>query len=399
MCPSASPKTSLCSLAGLFAGLFLLFQSPAAADVGAEWLAANFQARFAEAMAEEEIPGAAFVLVHRGQVLRMGTIGRTRRAGGRAVDSHTRFRIASVSKGFAGVLAGILAEDGKFSWDEPITFYAPDFRFRGPPQTITIHDVVGHRTGFIPNAYDNLIEAGLERDEIYTHFASLEPICTPGSCYTYQNTAFSLVEPVLEQVSGESYAGLLSERIFGPLGMTGASVGFDSYMQSDNRAEPHVRRMNSWQPIPIRSTYYQVGSAAGVNASILDMAQWAVAILGHRSDVISGEVLERVLVPGIRTTRDLSRRYWREHLSDAHYGLGWRIYRLGENELIYHGGWVSGFRAEIGLSREHDLGLVILMNAESSVITELSRDFWTAAFERLQAPPSATLSGASSIRP
>ena len=66
-------------------------------------------------------------------------------------------------------------------------------------------------------------------------------------------------------------------------------------------------------------------------------------------------------------------------LSNAYYGLGWRIYQLGKEQLIYHGGWVSGFRADVAFSLAHDIGIVVLLNAESSRISELTTRFWKMA--------------------
>ena len=90
--------------------------------------------------------------------------------------------------------------------------------------------------------------------------------------------------------------------------------------------------------------------------------------------------------PRVETRRDLRRKHWRDILTDAHYGLGWRIYRVGARELVYHSGWVSGYRADIAWSEEYGLGLAILMNAEGSTISELSTDFWQHAFRE---PPAS----------
>lgn len=363
----------------------LAVDSPAAANPGepVARLAAEFEQRFEAAVAGDDVPGATFALVHDGALYRYGARGYTDLEQSHPIRVQTVFRVASLSKGFAGILAALLAEEGHFSLADPVVKYVPEFRVRGRPTGLTVGDVLGQRTGFTPNAFDNLIEAGIGREEIHTRLESLEPICPPGSCYTYQNGAFSLVEPVLELATGQRYSELVAERIFRPLGMNQASIGYEAFRNSPDYARPHVKRQARWHTVPVRSTYYQVESAAGVNASILDMARWSLAILGHYPDTIPPQVVNRATTPGSRTLRDLRRRHWRQHLSDAHYGLGWRIYHMGESELIYHGGWVSGFRAEISLSPGHDLGLVILLNAESSVITELTRDFWSAAFEAL----------------
>jgi len=96
-------------------------------------------------------------------------------------------------------------------------------------------------------------------------------------------------------------------------------------------------------------------------------------------EVLSPEMVASLYKPRVKTRREMYRKQWRTMLTSAHYGLGWRIYQLGEEQLIYHGGWVSGFRADVAFSPHHDLGLVVLLNAESSGINELTTRFWQMA--------------------
>ncbi|NKI34533.1 beta-lactamase family protein [Wenzhouxiangella sp. XN79A] len=348
---------------------------------------ADFEDRFVRVVADERIPGAAWVMVQGGAIAGLGTHGHIDRQRSRPVDMTTVFRIASVSKGFAGVLAALLAHEGRFALTEPVARYAPSFGFRGDAaQPLTVQDVLGQRSGFVPNAYDNLIEAGRSRHEIYPRFAEIEPICAPGACYSYQNSIFSLVEDVVERSTAVPYPALVEERLFRPLGMQNASIGFEAFMAVDNRALPHLKTRVGWRQSAPRRTYYQVSSAAGINASIVDMAQWAIAMLGHRPDVLPDEVIREVLTPRIRTGRELRNRHWRDRLDDAHYGLGWRIYRIDGRRLAIHSGWLAGYRAEIALSHDLDLGLVLLMNAESRAVGELDRAFWDLVLEAL--PPT-----------
>lgn len=299
-----------------------------------------------------------------------------------------------MSKGFAATLAAMMVSEGLFGWADPVTRYRPDFKIQGPVHAINIEDLLGHSTGIVAHAYDHLLEQGQSIEAIIPRFAELSAVCPPSTCYTYQNVAFSLIEPVLETAGKAHYDQLVSELIFQPLEMDTASVGYESWYATANRATPHVRRMQQWQAVEVNANYYRVNSAAGINASILDMAKWLIAKLGHRPDVLKLEVVDQVTRPRIRTERSLNNRHWRDYLTDAHYGLGWRVFRFGDEELVYHGGWVSGFRAEVAFSRRHDIGLAVLMNAESSVIGELSTAFWARAFNELgrtyaDSPPAA----------
>ncbi|MGB0514140.1 MAG: serine hydrolase domain-containing protein [Wenzhouxiangellaceae bacterium] len=387
-----------------FVGLVLLLlastSAPASLDsIDAQRLARQFEGQFHQILRDDHIPGAAFAVVHRGQLAGMGLHGHVDKNGGRAIDSATVFRIASVSKGFSGVLAAMLAGEGAFSLDQSVSQFSPSFELVRGPRALTVEDVLSQRSGFVRNAYDNLIEAGLAREEILPRFGTLEPLCPPGRCYSYQNNVFSLIEDVVSSTTGEAWLRTVDKRLFEPLGMARASVGFQPFISENNRAEPHLKTRVGWRQVRPRTTYYQVPSAAGINAGILDMAQWAIAMLGHRPDVVPPEAIDEALRPRIRTRNELRNRHWRGLLVDAHYGLGWRIYELPAHTLALHGGWVAGFRSEIALSRELDLGLVLLCNAESRAIGELNRIFWDLALAQdartADANPATSLAGAS----
>jgi len=341
----------------------------------------EFAHRFETELATDGVPGGAFAIVHDGQILMLGTYGHTDDRGVRPIDVNTRFRIASLSKGFSGVLAATLAAEQRFSLAQPVSNFSPTFRIKPEANPLTVEDVLGQRSGYVRNAYDNLIEAGISRDKILPRFSTLKPLCPPGECYSYQNNVFSLVEDVIDHASGEPFVAALQKRIFDPLGMAGASVGYNAFVNVENHARPHIKTRSGWRRSTPRSTYYQVPSAAGVNAGIVDMAQWVIALLGHRPDVVSAEVIAEVLKPRIRTANELRNRHWRDVLQNAWYGLGWRIYQLPDAQLALHGGWVAGYRAEIAFSRQMDIGIVILTNAETRAVGALNRHFWNLTLE------------------
>jgi len=57
--------------------------------------------------------------------------------------------IASNSKLFTAVASGLLVEDGKLRWDEPIKRFVPGIRFYNDEldRSVTIRDMLSHRTG------------------------------------------------------------------------------------------------------------------------------------------------------------------------------------------------------------------------------------------------------------
>lgn len=375
-------------ISGLASGLFvciglLSLALPACLSANAPdslgAITANYETFFRELVEDRNYPGAAFAIVTRDGIQHIATMGFTSAAGQRRVDEQTTFRLASVSKPFAAELVGLLVEDGVLDWEDPVSRYVPGFRIDGDVTQIRLRHLLGQSTGLIPHAYDNLLEDGKSMDYIWRKMADLPYLCEPGRCYGYQNSVFSLVEPVVAQATRSDYSALVEERIFKPLDMTTASFGYDAFVNNPNHAEPHARRKGQWTTIPVQPNYYRAAPAAGVNASILDMAKWLQAQLGGKPDVIPPQLLRELSVPRVETRRETYRKEWKSIISNAHYGLGWRVYQLGDEQLVYHGGWVSGFRADVAFSPSHGIGIVVLMNAESSGINELTTRFWRMA--------------------
>lgn len=339
-------------------------------------IANEYEVFFRDLIKDRNYPGAAFAIVTRDEILHIATVGHTTADRTQPIDIQTAFRLASVSKTFAAEMVGLLVEDGTLNWNDPVTRYVPSFKINGDASLIRIHHLLGQSTGLMPHAYDNLLEHGKSMDAIWQRMSDLSYVCTPGKCYGYQNSIFSLVDPLVKQATSLSYKTQVEQRIFKPLEMETASIGYEAFINNPNHAKPHARRSGRWKTVPVQKNYYRAAPAAGVNASILDMGKWVQAQLGSHPGVLSANLLGNLQKPRVKTRRELYRKQWKTMLSSAHYGLGWRVYQLGDEQIVYHGGWVSGFRADVAFSPRHDIGIVVLLNAESSGISELTTRFW-----------------------
>lgn len=368
-------------LPGLFAA-FLMLAFMADRDAFAatpQDVADQFSGVFRAAAEEYDYPAAALAIVSRDRILSLVTLGHQDASRKTPIDSNTVFRLASVSKTIAAGAVGLLANEGSLAWDDQVTRYEPGFRIIGDTQAVRLRHLLEHSIGLVPHAFDNLIEDGVPREVAFARLAELEPLCAPGACYGYQNVVFSLLESAVEASSTLSYGELVRQRIFEPLEMNDASIGFEAYMNNPNHTMPHVRARGRWRPVSVEPNYYHLPAAAGVNASISDMASWLQAQLGARPDVFPPDLVAYLTMPRKRTTGQLRRRYWRDIIDDAHYGMGWRVYDLDGLTVIYHGGWVQGFRADIAFAPELNLGIAILLNAEANSLSELSAGFWSMA--------------------
>lgn len=325
-----------------------------------------------------QVVGMATAIVYRGEVLSARGLGVADAQSRHPVDTETVFRLASLSKGIAGTTAAMLVREGFVQWDEPVQPLLPQFQLVDAQQaaTATVRDLVAHRLGLRFHALDAELQAEARYSDLVTRLR-LEPLrCPVGDCYGYQNVAFSLIGDVAFSTTGEFFDDATKRRLFLPLGMTRSDFGRDALTRDDNWARPHIRKGRTFGAVFPKETYYRVSPAAGANASINDMATWAIAQLGHRPDVLSAELLEEIHTPIIATPGELERVPWRrERVREAHYATGWRIYDYMGHRLVFHGGAVQGFRGLIALLPEHDAGLVVLWNNESATPSGLLPTF------------------------
>ena len=85
-------------------------------------LASGFDVRRFETMAQalvanQRVPGLALAIVKDGRILTARGYGITDVRAAEPVDAHTVFRLASLSKSFAGTVTGLLVSEGALRWD------------------------------------------------------------------------------------------------------------------------------------------------------------------------------------------------------------------------------------------------------------------------------------------
>ncbi|GAB3030798.1 MULTISPECIES: serine hydrolase domain-containing protein [Oleiagrimonas] len=313
--------------------------------------------------------GMATAVIADGHVAYERTLGYADARAGIRVTPNTVFRIASLSKAFASALTGLLVDNGSLRWDTRLTDVLPFFDLNNDDATqqATVGDILGQRLGLPRNTYDLLLEANEPYPKLARELDQVHLRCQVGTCYSYQNVAFSLIGDVIHARTGDFYGHEVERRLFLPLGMTTATYGLQGLENSASWARPHRRTRAGWRPFTPREAYYRVAPAAGVNASLRDMEQWLIAQMGGRPDVLPAALLRTLHTPGIATPSELHATPWRRaRLDDAHYALGWRIYDYAGQRLIFHAGAVNGYRAMIGFLPAQKVGIVMLWNAGTS---------------------------------
>lgn len=144
--------------------------------------------------------------------------------GGKAPDEHTVYHIAYLSKSFTAAAIGILAEEGKLSFNDRMCDVLPSFNHSDEAISTcsTILDFLSHRTGL---ATKNALwqqdghELLLEQRDTVPVVSYLEPIEPVGAKWVYNNWGYDIMSDVITAQSGVAWGEFLETRIIKPLGL------------------------------------------------------------------------------------------------------------------------------------------------------------------------------------
>lgn len=339
-------------------------------------------AYFERAIASGDIVGAGVSIVMGDSIVISEGFGKKNIKFKDQVDAETVFRLGSLSKGFAGVLAAKLNSEGVLDWTDKVSDYITEFKLGDLTNTnqITLATILSQTSGAPYHSYTNLVEAGLSLTDIAKRFKAVSPISKPGKMYSYQNAMFALSGEMMQKATHQDIRTLLDNKFFKPLEMTTISMDYESLEKVKNVAKPHSKSGKSWKTLKLTDNYYNAVAAGGINASALDMAKWMRLLLGHRPEIMDKTDLEQAFQPFIEI-KGSSKYYqrWPGHVS-SYYGFGWRIHNFMENDarktMLHHGGSVNNYRNEIAVYPEADLGICVLLNSNSKIAKTVIPDLY-----------------------
>lgn len=333
---------------------------------------AGLDAYITQAMKDWEVPGLAIAVVRNDSVIYARGFGVRALGRPEPVDEHTLFSIASTTKAMTVATLGMLVDEGKLDWDDPVAEHLPALRLGDPwmARELTVRDLVTHRVGL--ERSDNLWIAGpFERDEILRRAEALPSAAGFRTQYGYNNIMFIAAGELAGEVAGTSWDELLERRLFEPLGMTRTTPRMDVVATRDNVASPHTRVDGRVHASTLRD-YDNIGGAGAVFSSAHDMAQWlrfqlaGGAVGGTR--LLEASTLREMHAPQtvMRIDTVAERMFPDSHFRA--YGLGWFLQDYGTDKLVHHSGSLNWTRTQVGLIPEKGIGVVAIANLSSSTL-------------------------------
>jgi CubicO group peptidase (beta-lactamase class C family) len=374
------PRQSL-RLAACAAAACLLIQPRAFTQIGP---LAGFDEYVAKAVRDWNTPGLAIAVVKDGQVVFSKGYG-VREAGKPAVvDTHTLFAIGSTTKAMTAALIGMLVDEKKVAWGDPVVKHLPWFQLKDPWLTreITVRDLLTHRAG-LGNADYLWYGQTTPPREILQRVRLLEPSYSLRSSFIYQNVMYAAAGAVIEAASGQTWEQMMRARIFEPLGMTGSLATAATLTRQPNVAMPHDVVAGQLRAIE-NASVDGVAPAGSVWSSVHDMSKWMQMLLdggkaGGRT-LLQPATVDELFKPHAMVTREgfyptarLTKPHW------TTYGLGWFQQDYRGRALDFHTGSIDGMVAIHGLIRDERLGVYVLANRDHA---ELRHALMLNVFDR-----------------
>jgi len=337
---------------------------------------ADLDARVASAMKAFDVPGMAVAIVKDGKVVHAKGYGVRKLGEPALVDDQTLFGIASNTKAFTAATLGMLVDEGKVAWDDPVSKHLPGFAMYDPyvSHEITVRDALSHRGGLGLGAGDLLFwpDTNVTRDEVVAAVRHIPPASSFRSRYAYNNLMFVVAGQVIAAVTGKPWDEVIRERIFAPLGMTTTRISNAGLTPADNVASPHSRGWRLEGELkPIQATRDETwAAAAGIKSNLRDMAKWVTVQLARgKIDETRRLFSERVSDDMWQVTTPIRVGDPAPPLAETKpmysgYGLGWGLREYRGRKIVSHTGGLTGMVTLVVLVPSEQLGIIVLTNQE-----------------------------------
>ena len=343
-----------------------------------QWLAPSLKAERARIVLEDldavvqqalqdfNIPGLALGIVVDGHVVLAKGYGFREMELKQSVTPNTVFAIGSCTKAFTTFAMGILMEEGKLNWDQPVLDILPEFRVwdQHATENLTLRDLITHRSGLPRHDY-MWYNSSFSREELLKRLRYLEPACDIRERYNYNNLMYMTAGLAMERVAKKNWEEIVSEKILKPLEMNSTSFFIADVQKMSDFAFPHFERNGQLKRVPFRD-FSKIGPGGSVNSNVNDLMHWLQMLLASgvykNTALVSPAMIQEIEAPSVIVSGYPDNK---EAILSA-YGLGWRISSYRGHYHLSHDGGVDGFTASVSLLPQDKIGVVLLVNKNLS---------------------------------
>jgi CubicO group peptidase (beta-lactamase class C family) len=285
----------------------------------------------------------------------------------------TLCQIASNSKLFTAVSAGMLVEVGKLTWDKPVRESVPTIQFYNDQlnNNVTLRDMLSHRTGV--TRHDLIwFRSPFTRKELFEKLKYLEPQEPMRETFLYNNLMYAAAGNIIELKSGKTWEQFVREKIFTPLDMKTTGFTISDMTQQADHGVPYREKRDSFElyKIPYYEDTEGVAPAGAIISNIDELSHWLIALMNdgkyNGKQVLPASVLKATLQPAIGLPNTLGEALGFWELLNPAYGMGRQTAAYRGHLLTYHGGDLPGFHSQVSFMPNDKIGVIVLVISDHS---------------------------------
>lgn len=279
-------------------------------------------------------------------------------------DKNSVFQIGSVTKQFTTAIILKLQAEKKLSVQDPISKYFPQFP-KG--DSITIEQLMLHTSGIYSYTRDrtfmqNEVSKPASREKIMALFKDKPLDFSPGTGWSYSNSAYLLLGYIIESVTKKHYEQVVRDYIFTPLKMTHSGFDF-THLQNKEKSTGYFalnEKDTVTSPIVDSSVAF---SAGAIYSTTEDLLLWHQALL--KNTILTSAQQEKAYTP-----------------FKNKYGYGWSIDSVYGKRVLSHGGGIHGFTSNFSRLPADDVCIVLLSNTSSGFLNKITKEIYAILYDK-----------------
>lgn len=291
-------------------------------------------------------------------------------------EIHRVAAIGSISKVFCVTAAMQLAEQGKIDIDAPVTQYVNEFKMQDERyKDITVRMLMNHTSGLMGFMLgDNMLydEVSTDaHDRFLDNLSRSRLKSDPGTMENYCNDGLTLLEIVIERVSGENFTDYVDNHICKPLDLESTGTCLKMY------GAPNTARVLIQGNVPYATDYCMAFGSGGMMSTVDNMRIFGSTFFMGDERILSEDSKKAMMKTDVTDTYE-----WK-------FGLGWdSVDFFGDAgiedcpQVVFKGGSIDHQFAGLMVAPEEEISVAVtITGGDGTEATALTQELMAASLE------------------
>ena len=355
----------LYKLTYIFFFISLSFIAEANSSVNFSLIEQELDANVPKILTLNQAPGVVVVFVDNKDIVKYKFYGFANIEKQQAFNKDTGFNVGSISKLLTSWGVMQLVDNGLVQLDKPVNTYLKRWKIpksHFDTDKVSIRNILSHTSGLSLSGYDGW-ETPIVLPNIVDSLngktngsGKVELIANPDKEFSYSGGGYTVLQLLIEDVTGQSFEEYMQKSVFTPLEMNSSTfVVSKSVLEASATPYDNEGKVTSM-------VYFTAQAAAGLHTTPHDIAKFTMAILKNSSGSYNGsQILKSDLIDEmIKPVKGTGGRWSMSYVNDTVNG----------SRLLGFAGFNHGW---IGLTRsivDKNIGYVVLTNSNIEAVRD-----------------------------